>query len=337
MPVIDVHTHFIPPFVAAEARGPGGVLGVREEDGWIVHPEGFRYPLHPEFVDVAAKLEGMDAAGIDVAVLSLSPTMFFYEAPAEQAVPFARRANDALAEMVDGQERLLGFAHIPLQDAKAAAEELERCLGQLGFRGAHIGTSYAGGRPLDGQELDPVWAVAERHGLPLVLHPYYVGPKPGLEDFYLTNSLGNPIDTTVAAARLMHSGTLERHPSVPVVLVHAGGFLPFQVGRLDHAFDVRKEPRTEISEPPSTRLDRFWMDTITHSDEALRFLAERIGTGRIVLGTDVPYDMGDPRPLERVRRAGIDEQAIGRTAEELITPRIDRTGEQIVSGPTTVA
>jgi aminocarboxymuconate-semialdehyde decarboxylase len=339
MPVIDVHTHYIPPFVQTDGRSAGGVLGVRYEDGWIAHPEGFRYPLHREFVDVPAKLEGMDAAGIELAVLSLSPTMFFYESPADQATAFARRANDALAELIDGQDRLLAFAHLPLQDAQAAAEELDRCIGTLGFRGAHIGTSYDNGRPLDGPELEPVWAVAERHGCPLVLHPYYVGDKPGLEDFYFTNTLGNLIDTTVAASRLLHSGTLDRYPSVPVVLVHAGGFLPFQIGRLDHAYDVRREPRAQITEPPSTRLDRFWMDTITHSDEALAFLASRIGTARMVLGTDVPYDMGDPRPLERVRRAGVDELALGRTAEALIKPgpRIDRAGDQIVSDPEPIA
>ena len=313
MTVIDVHTHFIPEFVIAD-----GALGVKAEDGTLVHPEGFRYPAHPEFHDVAAKIAGMDAAGIDLAVLSLSPTMFFYEADAEEAVEFARKANDALAEMIDGNERLLGFAHLPLQDAAAAAAELDRCVGELGFRGAHIGTSYDGGKPLDGPELEPLFAAADRHGLPLVLHPYYVGSKPGLEDFYFTNSLGNLIDTTVAGARLLHSDVLDRFPSVPIVLVHAGGFLPFQVGRLDHAHAVRQEPRKFIADPPSTRLDRLWMDTITHSDEALAFLQSRIGLERIVLGTDIPYDMGDPRPLDRVRRAGVDEHRIGATAASLI-------------------
>jgi aminocarboxymuconate-semialdehyde decarboxylase len=102
------------------------------------------------------------------------------------------------------------------------------------------------------------------------------------------------------------------------VLVHAGGFLPYQVGRLDHAHAQREEPRAFTAEPPSSRLDRLWMDTITHSDEALTFLHSRIGPERIVLGTDVPFDMGDPRPLDRVKRAGIDEQVIGATAAELV-------------------
>lgn len=313
MTVIDVHTHFLPPFVAVE-----GALGTKPEDGWLAHPEGFRYPLHREFFDVAAKLEQMDRNEIDTSVLSITPTLFFYESDADEAVEFARRANDALAEMVGESDRLLGFAHLPLQAPEEAARELERCIGELGFRGAHIGTSYAGGRPLDGAELDPVWEVADRHGLPVVLHPYYVGPKPGLEDFYFTNTLGNLIDTTVAGARLLHADTFARFENVPVVLVHAGGFLPFQVGRLDHAHAQREEPRKFIQDPPSSRLDRLWMDTITHSDEALEFLHSRIGLKRIVLGTDIPFDMGDADPLKRVRRAGVDEDAIGATASELL-------------------
>jgi aminocarboxymuconate-semialdehyde decarboxylase len=313
MPVIDVHTHFLPPFVAAE-----GALGTKPEDGWLVHPEGFRYPLHPEFLDVEARLAQMDRTEIDISVLSITPTLFFYESDPDAAVEFARKANDALAEMIAQSDRLLGFAHLPLQAPAEAAKELDRCIGELGFKGAHIGTSYAGGKPLDGPDLEPVWAAADRHGLPLLLHPYYVGSKPGLEDFYFTNTLGNLIDTTVAGSRLLHADIFERFQNVPVVLVHAGGFLPYQVGRLDHAFEQRQEPRKFIEDPPSTRLDRLWMDTITHSDEALAFLLSRIGTERIVLGTDIPFDMGDADPLKRLRRSGVDEQEIGRTASELI-------------------
>ena len=313
MTVIDVHTHFLPPFVAAE-----GALGTKPEDGWLAHPEGFRYPLHREFFDVPARLEQMDRTEIDVSVLSITPTLFFYESAADEAVEFARKANDALAEMIGESDRLLGFAHLPLQAPEEAAKELDRCIGELGFKGAHIGTSYAGGRPLDGAGLDPVWEAADRHGLPIVIHPYYVGPKPGLEDFYFTNTLGNLIDTTVAGSRLLHAETFARFENVPVVLVHAGGFLPFQIGRLDHAHAQRQEPRKFIEDPPSSRLDRLWMDTITHSDEALEFLLSRIGPDRIVLGTDIPFDMGDADPLKRVRRAGVDEDAIGATAAALL-------------------
>jgi aminocarboxymuconate-semialdehyde decarboxylase len=319
MPVIDIHTHFIPQFVVEEA-GAGGVFGVRREQDWLAHPEGFRYPIAREFVDVGAKIDEMDRLGIDIAVLSIAPTLFFYEVDASAATAFARRANDALAEMIAPEDRLLGLATLPLQDPAAAADELGRAVADLGLVGAHIGTSYAG-RPLDGDELAPVLAAAEQLGVPLMLHPYYVGPKPGLERFYFTNSIGNPLDTCIAAARLIHAGTLDRHERLRIILVHGGGFLPYQLGRLDHAFAVRDEPRAAISRPPSEYLDRFWFDTITHSDRALEFLIELAGARRVVLGTDLPFDMAEPAPVERIRRAGGDPEELGATAAELMGAR----------------
>jgi aminocarboxymuconate-semialdehyde decarboxylase len=152
-----------------------------------------------------------------------------------------------------------------------------------------------------------------------VLHPYYVGAKPGLEDYYLTNSIGNPLDTCVAAARLMQSGAFDRHPDLRIVLVHGGGFLPYQLGRLDHAFLVRPEAKVATKRPPSSYLDRFWFDTITHSDASLAFLLSLVGPERVVLGTDLPFDMADARPLERLARTGTDPHVLGRTASGLLT------------------
>jgi aminocarboxymuconate-semialdehyde decarboxylase len=162
-----------------------------------------------------------------------------------------------------------------------------------------------------------VLAAAERLDVPLMLHPYYVGPKPGLEDFYLVNSMGNPLDTSIAAVRLIHSGALDRFPALRIALVHAGGFLPYQLGRFDHAFDVRPEPRVAIDRRPSGYLDRFWMDTITHADAQLVFLRDLIGRRRLVLGTDLPFDMADPRPVARLERAGIEADTTATAAAEL--------------------
>jgi aminocarboxymuconate-semialdehyde decarboxylase len=316
MTVVDVHNHVIPSFVLEEAER-GALFGLRVDDGWVVHPEGFRYPVTPDFWDPEEKLADMDAHGLDVAILSIAPTLFLYDEPATEAVAFARRANDAVAGMAATSPRLAGLATLPLQDPSGAAEELRRSVEELGLRGAQIGTSGADRLPLDDQALAPVLAEAERLGVPLMLHPYYVGLKPGLTDYYFTNSIGNPLDTCIAAARLIHAGTLDRHPGLRLVLVHAGGFLPYQLGRLDHAHAVRKEPRVEISAAPSSYLRRFWIDSITHADDALGFLESLIGTDRMVIGTDLPFDMADREPVERLRRAGIDPDALGTVADEL--------------------
>ena len=317
MTVIDVHTHFIPAFAIEEAAN-GDCMGVRSEDGWFIHPEGFRYPVGPEFYDPAEIVSAMDGRGIDVSVLSIVPPFFFYEHPAEENVAFTRRANDALGRLVREHDRLEGFATLPLQAGDGAAAELERAVTELGLRGAQIGTSSAKGQALDTGELENLFETASRLRVPLMLHSSYVGPKAGLEDFYLTNTIGNLLDTTVASSRLIHSAVFDRHEHLHFVLVHAGGYLPWQIGRFDHAFSVREEPRVAIDRPPSEYLDRFRMDTITHSDESLEFLVSRIGLERIVLGTDIPFDMGDPIPLDRVRRAGIDPDAIGATAAMLV-------------------
>jgi len=314
--VVDVHTHVLPPFFVAEARAQG-VFGVREQDGFVVHPQGFRYPVAPEFVDVDAKLAQMDRLRIDVSILSSSPTLFFYDAPANEAVAFARRSNDALAEMVAASDRLRGLATLPLQAPQDAAAELERAVEELGLLGAHVGTN-CGGTPLDAPALRPVLSAAERLDVPLMLHPYYVGPKPGLEDFYLVNTLGNPLDTTVAAVRLIHSRALDRFPELRIALVHAGGFLPYQLGRFDHAHGVRPEPKVAIERQPSAYLDRFWMDTITHADAALAFLADLIGPERLYVGTDLPFDMADDAPVDRMERCGIDIDATAAAAAELL-------------------
>jgi aminocarboxymuconate-semialdehyde decarboxylase len=320
MTVIDVHTHVIPRFVADEASS-SSVFGVTEADGWLVHPQGFRYPLHAELIDPAAKLAQMDVCRIEISVISCSPTLFFYDAPADEAVAFARRVNDAIAVLAREEPRFEGLALLPLQDPEAAAAELERSVGELGLRGAHIGTS-CGTRPLDSPELEPVLATAAALRAPLLLHPYYVGPKAGLEDFYFTNSIGNPLDTCVAAARLIHAGVFDRFPTLRVVLAHGAGFLPYQVGRFDHAFAVRSEPRVVIQDLPSSYLKRFWIDTITHDDRALAFLAQLAGADRLVLGTDLPFDMADADAVDRVARSGLDCHALGETARELfgITP-----------------
>jgi len=310
--VIDVHTHFLPRFFVDEARA-GGVFGVTASDDSIVHPDGFRYPISPEFIDVDAKLRHMDLERIDVSVLSLAPTLFFYDAEADEAATFTRRSNDALATMVSQSDRLAGLASLPLQDVDAAAAELERSVRDLGLLGAHIGTT-CGDKPLDAPELAAVLAAAERLDVPLMLHPYSVGPNPALANFYLANSLGFPFQTTIAAVRLIHSGALDRHPRLRIGLMHAGGFLPYQLGRIDHAFDVRQEPKVAIEQRPSAYLDRFWIDTITHRDAALGFLRDLVKPERLYLGTDLPFDMADPEPVARIERLGIDATESAATA-----------------------
>ncbi|WP_349903695.1 amidohydrolase family protein [Parafrigoribacterium humi] len=309
--IIDTHTHFIPRFVLEDTP-----FGLAYDGSTLSHPEHMRYVIEPRFLGVEARLDEMTRQGIDMSVVSLSPTLFFYDQPSDVAAEYARRANDALAEMVSASDRLVGVATLPLQDPVAAARELDRAVTELGLHGAQIGTNTET-LEIDAPALEAVFATAERLDVPMMLHPYFLGAKERLEDFYMTNTLGNPIDTTIAAARLIQSGILDRLPNLRIALVHGGGFLPYQLGRLDRAHEMRAEPRVQIANVPSSYLDRFWFDSITHDDAALKFLAERTGSCRLVLGTDSPFDMEDPEPVRRLARVGIDVSDLTAATQEL--------------------
>jgi aminocarboxymuconate-semialdehyde decarboxylase len=285
---VDVHTHFIPPDLVRDARAGRGFGGVTVEGGQMVHPQGYRYPLDVAFYDVGARLAAMDERKIDHAITSIAPTMYMYWE--KDATAYCRDTNDALAAHAAASGgRITAVAALPMQDPEAAAAELERAVTRLGMRGAQIGPETEG-RPLDLPEYRPVLERAQHLGVPLILHPYYVGSRLGLDDFYLTNLAGNPLATAICAARLIFSGTLDDLPSLRLVLMHGGGYLPYQIGRLDHGHRVRPEA-AGCKLMPSAYLSRFCYDTITHAPAPLRFLVDLVGQDNVLYGTDFPFDM----------------------------------------------
>ncbi len=312
--VWDLHAHFIPPGLAQDMRDGRAVDGVRTETGldgqeFVVHRQGPRYPLSPGLYDVDARLGIMDEMGIDTAVVSLSPTLLMYWVEPSDAVTHAQRVNEQLAAAVAlAPDRLLGSAHVPMQDPDAAVAEVQRATGELGLRGVQIAPMVSD-RTLDEDDLFPVLEAIEQAGVPLTLHPYFVGAghRPGLDKYYLTNLAGHPYQTAIGATRLIMSGALDRVPDLEVVLVHGGGYLPYQVGRLDHGFDVRPEARA-CQEKPSSYLRRFTFDTLAHSDRSLQFLIDLVGADRVAYGTDFPYDMGGGPADEQLRGVTLDAE-----------------------------
>jgi aminocarboxymuconate-semialdehyde decarboxylase len=341
MKVIDVHAHVIPPTLVDAMRDGHAPDGIRlDQHGgqtWVVHRQGYRYPLLNEFHDVATRLATMDTLGIHTAILSAAPPLFLYWIDAAEGAEAARVINDAVADMVgQAPDRFAGLATLPLQDPAAAVEELRRCVRERGFGGAQIGP-HAEGVPLDDESLRPVLDTAAELRVPLVIHPYYVGSSPGLlDDFYLTNLQGNPWQTAVCASRLILSGTLDALPDLNLVLVHGGGHLPYQVGRLDHGHRVRPEARG-CAMAPSEYLRRFHYDTLTHNPAAARWLIEQVGADRVMLGTDMPFDMGGgslDEQLADVDLADAERAAIAYGNAERI---FDRTGGDRRDRPATAA
>lgn len=311
---VDVHAHFFPPSLVEDLRDGDAIDGMRlEERGgqpWVVHRQGPNYPLSPELYDLEARFALMDERGIDVAAVSLSPTLLFYWLDGDDAADWARRVNDEIRTLVQqAAGRVIGVAHLPMQDTDAAVAEAERARQELDLRAAQLAPMILD-RPLDEDDHVEVLAALERLGLPAILHPYFVGAgnRPGLDRYYLTNLAGHPYQTAVGASRLIMSGVLDRLPDLQPVLVHGGGYLPYQVGRLDHGHDVRPEAKA-CQERPSSYLRRFLFDTLAHSAPALQYLVGLVGPDRVAYGTDFPYDMGGGSVDDQLTGVQLDDDA----------------------------
>lgn len=304
MQVTDIHSHVIPPGVveAIDAAPDTFSAYIEAGDGpkRVVHEQGFRYPLLDEFVSPEHKLEAMDRKGIEVSVLSSPPTLFYYEKPAKTGTETCRLINDGIAEFASTHpDRFRGMGLVPLQDAEAAASELERIVAEHGFRSVEIGTSMEGAQ-LSEARFRPFFKRAEELGVLVFAHPYYVGAKQGLEDYYLTNLLGNPWDSTILISNLLFGGTLEEFPDLKLCVAHGGGFAPYQIGRLQHGHSVREEPRKNTETPPLELLHRLTFDTLVFNPLALRYLLDLVGPDNVLLGSDAPFDMGDEAPLSLI-------------------------------------
>src|SRR5436190_1861779 len=255
--------------------------------------------------DLEHRLADMTAAKVDVQVLSVCPQTFLYGQPPALASLFARIQNEQLAKLAKARpDRFLAIATLPMQAPKQAADELRHAVRVLGLAGAQIGSNIAG-KNLDDPELEPVWATAAELDAFILLHPINVAGADRLSSYYLTNLIGNPLDTTIAAACLVFSGVLERYPSLKICLAHGGGFVPYQAGRLLHGWHVRTEPKQKLAKPPSDSLKRFYFDTIVHAKEALGFLVGAAGTDHVLLGSDYPFDMGMPEGVAQVRSLSV--------------------------------
>jgi aminocarboxymuconate-semialdehyde decarboxylase len=176
----------------------------------------------------------------------------------------------------------------------------------LGLRGAMIGSNVEG-RNLDDPAFEPLWETAAALGVLLIIHPVTVAGADRLGAYYLANLIGNPLDTTIAAACLVFGGVLERHPKLKVCLVHGGGFVPYQAGRWVHGWKVRPEPQIHLKQSPQPWIERFYYDTILHAKPQLEFLVDSIGPARVMLGSDYPYDMGTGECVRQVKALSISD------------------------------
>src|SRR5919199_3231517 len=308
---VDLHAHYVGRDLIEAAKSDPARYGLRIElDGAggerVRFPDGSLVrPFFRELWDLDLRIAAMDAQGVAVQAISTWTDIFGDGLLAgEQAVAWARLQNESLAAAARQRpDRLVALGVLPLPDPAVALAELEYCATSLRMRGVEIGTSTAG-LNLDELALEPVWTALEERNLLVLLHPpRQTAAGRRTERYFLNNLVGNPLETVLAASALVFGGVLERHPRLEIVLPHAGGYFPYQVGRLDRGFATKDECRAHTRQPPSAYLRRFWYDTLAFRPDTLAFLASVVGLDRLIFGTDYPFPMQDPDAVRTVEAA----------------------------------
>jgi len=323
MPVVDFHNHYYPPeYLQAIQSGPSNVRVTFDADqNPVLHYPGDYNIAVRGHRDIAFRETVLEAAGVTTQVLSLTTPGTHVEEPA-RAAALARIVNDALAVVAGRSGRFTALATLPLNDPAASAKELERGLTTLGLRGAML-FGNVNGTALSDQRYWPLYEVANAHQAVLFIHPTFPVGVEAMMDYGLMPLLGFTFDTTLAAAKLVFSGVVERFPRIRWVLAHLGGTIPYLAERLDRGFRAFKEARKDISRPPSTYLKTFFYDTVNFDPGALRLAIDFAGADHVLAGSDYPHQIGSlERMLESISELGLPardrEGILGGNAKRLL-------------------
>lgn len=324
--IIDTHAHIIVPELLREAA-PDETWRprvFRENGKQIVDYAGkqIKSAIY-EFVRIESILEAQTAAGVDRVLLCPWVTLLRYEVEADEGLRVSRIQNDALAKLAQAhRDRVSALGTVPLQDPERAARELEDLMKVPGLHGVEVAASVRG-TYLGDDRFRPFWAAAEATGALVFIHPTTRGfDAPVFNDYYLWNTVGNPLETTITAAHLIMSGVMEAHPRLKVLLAHGGGAILSLRGRLRHSHTFQPQAKSRLKESPEQSLKRFYFDTVTHDVDVLRALVDYAGVDRVLLGSDYPFDMGVARPADIVRAlklsAADEAKILGGTAAQLL-------------------
>lgn len=276
--MIDLHAHLGPtlPAGTAEPRVP------------------------PDLRRPEALLEHLDRLGLERAVVSIPPPFYRQDLRSDDAAAWVTAVNDGLGELAAGERRFSALAYLPLEHPALARREIDRVEGSdfVGF------TASAGGRSvsLADRSLEPLWDALDERGAALLLHPGEP-PDPRLEPMYLSNLLGNPFETTLAAAQLIFGDVPARFPRMRVVLAHGGGAVAALAGRWQRGVDTERPGLSPLTEGPLQALKRFYVDSITHHPAVTELVRRVIGADRVVFGSDWPFPMGSTDGLEYAANA----------------------------------
>ncbi|HEY7762201.1 MAG TPA: amidohydrolase family protein [Actinomycetota bacterium] len=302
---IDIHCHVL----SADAEELARPAFSLEKDPFLYYsgPASTAYnqvavaEVRPKLTGVEERLADMDRMGVDIQAISVAPPQYYYWAEPDLGQKLARMQNDNLARMVAAHpDRFVGLGTVPLQDVGATLDELDRIAHDLRFPGIEICTNV-NGEDFDDHRFLPFFERCRDLDLAVVVHPNGFTHGDRLASYYMINTVGMPLDSTVFLARMIFGGVLERVPDIKMCVVHAGGYLPSYPARYDHAWRARADVREFIPDhPPSHYLERLHFDSMLYEPRELAILVDRYGPDRVLLGTDYPYDMGEDDPLELI-------------------------------------
>ena len=301
---IDVHSHIFVPAATDYAKPhlpPQDLLASFAHpvtQGLQAKQNADRMPVMTSALD--QRLKDMDDQGIDIQVLMCAPGQCYYTAPIDVLVKSSQMINEGIAEYISRKpDRFLGLGTVPLADGQEAAKELERAMKTYGLKGAQILTNI-GGKEISNPDTEPFWKKAEELGAVILLHPNGFTHAERFKNYYFTNVIGNPLDTTVALHHIIFDGILERYPNLKILTVHGGGYLGAYSARIDHAWGARSDAHDNLPNPPTSYLKKMYFDTVVFSPEQLKALVEKFGVDHVVLGTDYPYDMAEYDPIGHI-------------------------------------
>ena len=310
---IDIHAHTFCPAVEPLVRELPGYKSIpykRDMSAESAATDALEGPrLQRAFNTLAQRRADMARMRVDAQVIAPAPGQQHYWAGG--LLPrIAAMQNDHVAALVaEGSGSFAGLGTLPMADVAASVIEARRGVGELGLRGFQI-DSRVNERELSDRGFDPLWDCLATLGAIVVIHPLGFSEGARLGPFFMVNTVGQPLEETIAFQHLVLGGVMDRHPGLQVLICHGGGYVPSYVGRLDHAWAHRPELRALTVRPPSAYLSRFWFDTCVFRPDLIENLARLAGAGRVMMGSDYPFDMGDPDPVATV------EACTGLTARE---------------------
>ncbi|MGB2712686.1 MAG: amidohydrolase family protein [Vicinamibacterales bacterium] len=326
MRVVDFHNHFYPPAYVDALRSSTSVSRVKithdPEGNPCVHYPGDYNILVPGHRDIDYRQRVLDEHGVDMQVLTFTTPGVHVEEP-RVAVELARMVNDAFATIVRARgTRFRALATLPLNDPKEATLELERAMTRLGMPGAMVFSNVNHVALADGM-YEPLWKRANELGAVIYIHPTDPAGVEAMLDYWLMPLVGFLFDTTLAAARLVFSGVVERYPRIRWVLTHMGGAIPYLAERLDRGWRAFADCRQHINRPPSEYLRTFYYDTVNFNPAALRLALDFAGPDRLLAGSDYPHQIGSiPLMLETIEKldltSDVKEKILGGNAAALL-------------------